>query len=146
MKVGLIGGSGLYEMEGFEKAGDVALETPFGSPSDSYVHGVLGGREVYFLPRHGRGHRLMPSEINHRANIWGFKKLGVDVVISVCAVGSLQRQYRPRDIHSLVMGLWPMPGLGIRCVRICVRFLRMWRGSVRLPWRGMSVFMKGGRM
>jgi 5'-methylthioadenosine phosphorylase len=98
MKVGIIGGSGLYGMEQFQQVGEISLETPFGAPSDAYVHGTLGGREVYFLPRHGRGHRLMPSEINHRANIWGFKKLGVATVLSVCAVGSLQERYRPRDI------------------------------------------------
>jgi len=74
------------------------VKTPFGPPSDEYVSGVLGGREVVFLPRHGRGHRLLPSEINHRANVFGFKRLGVDRIISVSAVGSLQAKLRPRDI------------------------------------------------
>lgn len=98
MKLGIIGGSGLYELEGMEDVREVAVETPFGQPSDVYVRGVLSGVEVYFLPRHGRGHRLMPSEINHRANIWGFKKQGVEWVMSVSAVGSLREGLQPRDI------------------------------------------------
>jgi 5'-methylthioadenosine phosphorylase len=73
MKLGIIGGSGLYELEGMDDVREVVLETPFGSPSDAFIHGRLNGIELYFLPRHGRGHRILPSEINSRANIWGFK-------------------------------------------------------------------------
>lgn len=98
MKLGIIGGSGLYELEGLNEVREIAVTTPFGPPSDAYVSGVLNGVDVFFLPRHGRGHRLMPSEINHRANIWGFKKLGVEWVMSVSAVGSLREELHPRDI------------------------------------------------
>jgi 5'-methylthioadenosine phosphorylase len=98
MKLGIIGGSGLYQLEGMEDLREVVLETPFGNPSDAYIHGRLGGAEIYFLPRHGRGHRILPSEINNRANVWGFKKLGVECVLSVSAVGSLREGIRPRDI------------------------------------------------
>ncbi len=98
MKLGIIGGSGLYELEGMDDVREVVLETPFGSPSDAFIHGRLNGIELYFLPRHGRGHRILPSEINNRANIWGFKKLGVERVVSVSAVGSLREGIRPRDI------------------------------------------------
>jgi len=97
-RVGIIGGSGLYHMEGFTQQKWVKVRTPFGPPSDSFLTGKLAGREVVFLPRHGRGHRILPSELNHRANIWGMKKLGVAWVISVSAVGSLQAKYRPCDI------------------------------------------------
>jgi len=98
MKIGVIGGSGFYDMEGLEAVEDLVLDTPFGAPSDSIMHGVLGGRDVYFLPRHGRGHRLLPSEINHRANICAMKLLGVDTVLSISAVGSLREHLRPRDL------------------------------------------------
>ncbi|MBM3889107.1 MAG: S-methyl-5'-thioadenosine phosphorylase, partial [Verrucomicrobia bacterium] len=98
MKIGIIGGSGLYEIEGFTNRKPVRIKTPFGAPSDAYVTGRLAGRDVVFLPRHGRGHRIMPSELNHRANLWGMKKLGVTHIISVSAVGSLQEQYKPLDI------------------------------------------------
>jgi 5'-methylthioadenosine phosphorylase len=98
MKVGIIGGSGLYELEGLQNVKRVAVSTPFGAPSDEYVSGLLESREVFFLPRHGRGHRLLPSEINHRANIYGFKSLGVECVLSISAVGSLREELRPRDI------------------------------------------------
>ncbi|MCX6995573.1 MAG: S-methyl-5'-thioadenosine phosphorylase [Kiritimatiellaeota bacterium] len=98
MKVGIIGGSGLYRLDGLEHLESIPVTTPFGAPSDDYVRGRLGGREIIFLPRHGRGHRLLPAEINHRANIFGFKLLGVDRVLSVSAVGSLREQLRPRDI------------------------------------------------
>ncbi len=98
MKLGILGGSGLYELEGLSNVREVVLETPFGKPSDAYIHGLLNGTEVYFLPRHARGHRILPSEINHKANIWGFKKLGVEQVLSVSAVGSLKEGLRPRDI------------------------------------------------
>ncbi len=98
MKIGVIGGSGLYTLEGLEQVDFAGVETPFGAPSDKYAHGWLGGREVYFLPRHGRGHKLLPSEINHRANICGFKQLGVEAVLSISAVGSLREELRPRDV------------------------------------------------
>lgn len=97
-RIGIIGGTGLYEIEGFKNLKWVSVKTPFGKPSDKYLIGELCGREVVFLPRHGRGHRILPSELNHRANIWGFKKLGVSWIISVSAVGSLQEKYKPRDI------------------------------------------------
>ncbi len=96
--VGIIGGTGLYQVEGLSKAKWVHVKTPFGNPSDEFLTGELGGRPVVFLPRHGRGHRLLPSELNHRANLWSLKSLGVAWVISVSAVGSLQARYRPRDI------------------------------------------------
>ncbi|MEI8064257.1 MAG: S-methyl-5'-thioadenosine phosphorylase, partial [Verrucomicrobiota bacterium] len=98
MKIGIIGGSGLYAMAGVEKSKWVTVTTPFGKPSDQYLTGRLAGREVVFLPRHGRGHRVLPGELNHRANIYGLKKLGVTNVISVSAVGSLQEKYKPTDI------------------------------------------------
>lgn len=97
-RVAIIGGSGLYQIEGLLRPRWVAVKTPFGNPSDSFLTGELEDRPVVFLPRHGRGHRILPSELNHRANIWALKKLGVAWVISVSAVGSLQRKYRPRDI------------------------------------------------
>ncbi len=98
MKLGIIGGSGLYQLEGLENVNEINLTTPFGNPSDSYIHGTLSGVDIYFLPRHARGHRILPTEINHKANIWGFKKLDVDLVMSVSAVGSLREGIRPRDI------------------------------------------------
>jgi 5'-methylthioadenosine phosphorylase len=97
-KIGIIGGSGLYHIEGFTNQKWVNLKTPFGAPSDDFLTGMLAGREVVFLPRHGRGHRVLPSELNHRANLWAMKKLGVAWVMSVSAVGSLQKKYRPCDI------------------------------------------------
>ncbi len=96
--VGIIGGSGLYHIEGFEAQKWVKVKTPFGPPSDDLLTGRLAGRRVVFLPRHGRGHRILPSELNHRANIWAMKKLGVGWIISVSAVGSLQAKYKPCDI------------------------------------------------
>ena len=97
-KIGIIGGSGLYEIEGFTTQEWAPVETPFGAPSDEFLTGELSGRDVVFLPRHGRGHRLMPSELNHRANIWAMKHLGVSWIISASAVGSLQPQYAPCNI------------------------------------------------
>jgi len=96
--IGILGGTGLYEMEGLTEVRDVKLETPFGKPSDAYVVGQLAGRGVAFLSRHGRGHRLLPGDINYRANIFGFKLLGVERLISVNSVGSLRGEIRPRDI------------------------------------------------
>lgn len=96
--IGVIGGSGLYEMEGLEVLEEREVETPWGSPSDAFVIGRLDGREVAFLPRHGRGHRLLPSELNFRANLYGMKVLGVEWILSVSAVGSLKHEYKPTDI------------------------------------------------
>ncbi len=97
-RIGIIGGSGLYHIDGFTRQKWVKLKTPFGAPSDDFLTGELSGREVAFLPRHGRGHRILPGELNHRANIYGMKKLGVQWIISVSAVGSLQARFRPRDV------------------------------------------------
>ncbi len=97
-RIGIIGGSGLYHLEGFSHQKWVKFNTPFGPPSDELLTGRLAGRDVVFLPRHARGHRILPSELNHRANIWALKKLGVAWIISVSAVGSLQKKYRPCDI------------------------------------------------
>lgn len=96
--IGIIGGSGLYDLEGFEGREEITVPTPFGLPSDTLVTGMLAGRRVYFLPRHGKGHRILPTELNHRANIWALRSLNVRWVIAVTAVGSLQEQYKPRDI------------------------------------------------
>lgn len=96
--IGVIGGSGLYAMEGLEEVEEVSLETPFGAPSDAFVIGTLGGRRVAFLPRHGRGHRLNPSEVPSRANVYAFKQLGVRYLISVSAVGSLREEYAPGHV------------------------------------------------
>jgi 5'-methylthioadenosine phosphorylase len=96
--IGIIGGSGLYHMEGLERPQELVIDTPFGQPSDCLVSGCLKGRQVYFLARHARGHRLLPTELNHRANIFALKVLNVRWILSVGAVGSLQEKYRPRDI------------------------------------------------
>ena len=96
-KIGIIGGSGLYSMPGFEAHEEVAINTPWGSPSEKYVVGSLAGKEVAFLARHGRGHRISPSELNFRANIWGMKSLGVERIVSLSAVGSLKEIHRPLD-------------------------------------------------
>src|SRR6478735_8869729 len=97
-RIGIIGGSGLYNIEGFTNQKWVKVKTPFGAPSDELLTGTLAGREVVFLPRHARGHRILPSELNHRANIWAMKELGVAWIVSVSAVGSLQKKYKPCDI------------------------------------------------
>jgi 5'-methylthioadenosine phosphorylase len=96
--IGVIGGSGLYQMPGLSDIRTVEVDTPFGAPSDHYVIGTLEGRRVAFLPRHGRGHRYSPSEINFRANVMGFRMLGVEWLISVSAVGSMKEQIRPGDM------------------------------------------------
>ncbi len=96
-RIGVIGGSGLYSMEGFAGEKEESLETPWGKPSDNYILGQLNGRPVAFLSRHGRGHRFSPSEINYRANIYGMKKLGVERILSLSAVGSLKGELHPRD-------------------------------------------------
>lgn len=96
--IGVIGGSGLYEMEGLENIETIEVDTPFGKPSDSLIKGTLSGRQVYFLPRHARGHRILPHELNHRANIWALRSLNVRWILCITAVGSLQEQYHPRHI------------------------------------------------
>ena len=96
--IGIIGGSGLYQMEELRDATEHKIDTPFGPPSDMLVGGKLSRRQVYFLPRHGRGHRILPHEINHRANIYALRSLDVRWIISVAAVGSLQEKYAPRDV------------------------------------------------
>ena len=96
--IGVIGGSGLYQIDGLEKPKEITLETPYGKPSDSLMSGFVAGRQVYFLPRHARGHRLLPTELNHRANIYALRSLNVRWIISAGAVGSLQEKYAPRDI------------------------------------------------
>ncbi|MGQ9471129.1 MAG: S-methyl-5'-thioadenosine phosphorylase [Candidatus Aminicenantales bacterium] len=97
-EIGILGGTGLYEMEGFSDLEEVKVSTPFGEPSDSFVLGNLEGKKVAFLSRHGRGHRLLPSDINYRANIYGFKQLGVTRIIAVNSCGSLKEEVKPRDI------------------------------------------------
>jgi 5'-methylthioadenosine phosphorylase len=96
-RIGVLGGSGLYEIEGFEDREETVLETPFGAPSDAFVQGTLEGRDVVFLARHGRGHRINPSEINYRANIWGMRKLGVEFLVAISACGSLREEIAPGD-------------------------------------------------
>ena len=96
--IGIIGGSGLYDLEGFEGREEISVETPFGPPSDALVTGMLAGRRVYFLPRHGKGHRILPTELNHRANLWALRSLNVRWIIAVTAVGSLKEAYAPRDV------------------------------------------------
>jgi 5'-methylthioadenosine phosphorylase len=96
-KIGIIGGSGVYKMDGIQKAKEVKVATPFGDPSDVYKTGILNGTEVVFLPRHGSRHTICPSEINYRANVFGMKKLGVTDLISVSACGSLKKELKPLD-------------------------------------------------
>jgi 5'-methylthioadenosine phosphorylase len=96
--LGIIGGSGFYQMSGLERVEEVALETPFGHPSDVYYRGNLGEVEIVFLSRHGRGHRLLPTELNYRANLWGMKKLGVEQLVSVSSAGSMRDHIAPGDL------------------------------------------------
>lgn len=98
VRIGVIGGSGVYDMAQLRNVREVRLDTPFGSPSDVYVIGELAGQPVAFLPRHGRGHRISPSRLNSRANVYGFKMLGVEYLMSISACGSLQPRYAPGDI------------------------------------------------
>jgi 5'-methylthioadenosine phosphorylase len=98
VSIGIIGGSGLYQMAGLTEAQEVAVDTPFGKPSDNFIVGNIEGKRVAFLARHGRGHRLLPSELNFRANIFAMKTLGVEKIISASAVGSLKEEHRPLDI------------------------------------------------
>ncbi len=97
-EIGVIGGSGIYEIEGLQNVREIKIKTPFGKPSDSYIIGELEGIKIAFLPRHGRGHRMLPSEINYRANILGFKMLGVTQIISISAVGSMKKEIEPLSI------------------------------------------------
>jgi 5'-methylthioadenosine phosphorylase len=97
-RIGVIGGSGLYSMEGLHIDEERRIPSPWGEPSDAYLLGTLDGQKVAFLPRHGRGHKLLPSELNYRANVYGFKTLGVERIVSVSAVGSMQLQYKPTHI------------------------------------------------
>lgn len=96
--IGVIGGSGLYQIEGLTGVEEIRVDTPWGEPSDAIMRGTLDGRTVCFLPRHGRGHRLLPTEINHRANLYALRSLGVRWVIAVSAVGSLREEYPPRSV------------------------------------------------
>jgi 5'-methylthioadenosine phosphorylase len=98
ISIGVIGGSGLYEIDGLTQIKAAKVATPFGKPSDDYIIGILHGKRVAFLPRHGRGHRILPTDINYRANIFGMKKLGVERIISVSAVGSMKEEIKPGDI------------------------------------------------
>ena len=98
MKIGIIGGSGLYQIEGLKDIKEVKINTPFGDPSDKYITGKLEGTELAFLPRHGKGHRILPTELNYRANIYGMKKLGIEQIVSISAVGSFKKELRPLDI------------------------------------------------
>ena len=98
ISIGVIGGSGLYEIDGLTQIKTAKVATPFGKPSDDYIIGTLHGKRVAFLPRHGRGHRILPTDINYRANIFGMKKLGVERIISVSAVGSMKEEIKPGDI------------------------------------------------
>jgi 5'-methylthioadenosine phosphorylase len=99
-EIGIVGGSGLYEMEGFTEVEEIAVETPFGAPSDALMVGRLEGRMVAFLPRHGRGHRILPGELNFQANVYALKALGVERILSVSAVGSLKEKYEP--LHMVI--------------------------------------------
>jgi 5'-methylthioadenosine phosphorylase len=96
--LGVVGGSGLYQMEGLERIAEHRIDTPFGSPSDALIEGWIGDTQLFFLPRHGRGHRFSPSEINYRANIWALKQVGCTDVLSVSAVGSMKRKIHPGDL------------------------------------------------
>src|SRR6266513_6017083 len=98
VQIGIIGGSGLYDMAELTDREERTVKTPFGDPSGPYILGTLRGKRVAFLARHGAGHRILPSELNFRANIYGFKTLGVEYILSASAVGSLKEEYRPLDI------------------------------------------------
>ena len=98
LAIGIIGGSGLYQIAELRDTNELNVDTPFGPPSDALIGGKVSGRQVYFLPRHGRGHRILPHEINHQANIYALRSLNVRWIISVAAVGSLQEKYAPRNV------------------------------------------------
>jgi 5'-methylthioadenosine phosphorylase len=96
--LGIIGGSGFYQIEGLDRVERIELDTPFGAPSDAFYRGAIGGVEVIFLARHGKGHRLLPSELNYRANLWGMKQLGVEQLVSVSSAGSMKEEIAPGDL------------------------------------------------
>jgi 5'-methylthioadenosine phosphorylase len=98
IKIGVIGGTGLYDIEGFTNKQEIDIDTPFGKPSDKIITGELCGKKIAFLPRHGKGHRILPSELNQQANIWALKSLGVEYCIAFTAVGSLKAKIAPKDI------------------------------------------------
>ena len=127
--VGVIGGSGLYELEGLTNVRWRRVRTPFGDPSDEFCTGELEGRPVVFLPRHGRGHRLTPTELNFRANVWGLKSLGVEWIVSVSAVGSMKEDIRPLDL------VIPGQFIDLTKRRACARSARprRWRSAARSP-------------
>ena len=102
--VGVLGGSGLYEIDGLTDVEELSLGTPFGEPSDAFITGRLGDVRMVFLPRHGRGHRLLPTEINSRANLWGMKALGVTRILSISAVGSMREDVAPGDFVTVPLG------------------------------------------
>ena len=150
-RIGILGGSGLYEMEGFGNREEVRLETPFGDPSDSFITGTLEGHDVVFLSRHGRGHRVNPSEINYRANIWGMKKLGVEWIVGVSAVGSMKEEIRPGDIVADVKdGIYAV-GFGGGQVDItnskfvfsCTEAYRVENGKIGAPVKGATLIGDG---
>ena len=97
-RVAVVGGSGLYEIAGLEDVREVAVDTPFGAPSDTFLHGTIAGRPAIFLARHGRKHELMPGEVNYRANVYALKTLGVERILSASAVGSMREEIRPQDV------------------------------------------------
>ena len=129
VEIGIIGGSGLYAMPGLSGLQEVAIETPFGAPSDAYMVGELDGRKVAFLARHGRGHRITPTELNFRANIWGMKKLGVEYILSVSAVGSLKEEHKPTDF------VIPDQFIDRTFARVSRRFLARDCSGARGIWR-----------
>ena len=142
-EIGIIGGSGLYSMPGFSNIHEERVETPFGSPSDAFVLGELEGRKVAFLARHGQGHRILPSELNFRANIYAFKKLGVERILSVSAVGSLKEETSP-PISSFPTSSSTAPS--IACLRssataswatsrLAILFVRLWPVPQPMPAR-----------
>jgi len=104
IEIGIIGGSGLYQMEELENVRELEVDTPFGKPSDAFIIGELEGVTVAFLPRHGRGHKILPTELPFRANIYAMKMLGIEYILSVSAVGSLQEQYAPTDFFIVCEG------------------------------------------
>jgi purine nucleoside phosphorylase len=140
-EIGVIGGSGLYAMPGLGKVKEVRLKTPFGAPSDAYVCGTIEGRKVAFLARHGRGHRILPSELNFRANIHGFKQLGVERIVSISAVGSLKEEHKPLDfviptsfsIAPAIASILFSAAVWWRTLPSPIRFAQNWQAWLSLP-------------